>query len=176
MKSKIPAIAMAAVSLAVLGGIAPAAQDRFTLTVPNGLGFAEFRGYETWQDVAVSATDNGIKAILANPATINAYREGVPGNGKPFPGGSMIAKIERTRRENLQSPYSAAVPGTLKSVSFIEKDSKRFSQTRGWAYAQFSYDAASNAFKPSVTGTECGYACRTGVAATDYIFTAYPPR
>lgn len=105
MKSKIPTIVMAAVSLAVLGGIVPAEQDRSTLTVPNGLGFAEFRGYETWQGVAVSAADNGIKAMLANPAMINAYREGVPGNGKPFPDGSMIAKIGWTQRKNPQSPY-----------------------------------------------------------------------
>jgi hypothetical protein len=142
--------------------------------VPNGLGFAKFRGYEAWQDVAVSAADNGIKAIRANPAMINAYREGVPGIGQPFPDGSMIAKIEWTQRENPQSPYSATVPGTLKSISFIEKDSKRFPRTHGWAYAQFSYDAASNTFKPSVTGTECGYACHTRVAAKDYIFTACP--
>jgi len=33
--------------LAVLGGMAIAAQDRFTLKVPNGLAFSEFRGYET---------------------------------------------------------------------------------------------------------------------------------
>jgi hypothetical protein len=31
--------------------------------------------------------------ILANPVMINAYRAGVPGNGKPFPDGSKMAKI-----------------------------------------------------------------------------------
>jgi hypothetical protein len=41
------------------------------------------------------------------------------------------------------SPYSVEVPNTLKSVSFIEKDLKRFPDTNGWGYAQFSYDAAS---------------------------------
>jgi hypothetical protein len=41
------------------------------------------------------------------------------------------------------SPYSVEVPNTLKSVSFIEEDLKRFSDTNGWGYAQFSYDAAS---------------------------------
>jgi hypothetical protein len=25
------------------------AQERFTLTAPNGIAFSEFRGYETWQ-------------------------------------------------------------------------------------------------------------------------------
>jgi hypothetical protein len=38
-----------------------AAQDRFTLKSPNGIVFPEFRGYETWQNVAQSQTNNGIK-------------------------------------------------------------------------------------------------------------------
>ncbi len=56
--------------------------------------FSEVRGYETSQDVAVRHTEVGIKAILGNPVMINAYKEGIPGNGKPFPEGSMIVKIE----------------------------------------------------------------------------------
>jgi hypothetical protein len=171
-----PTIAIVVVMVAVVGSVALAAQDRFALKVPNGLAFSEFRGYETWQDVAVSATDGGIKVILANPAMINAYRAGVPGNSKLFPDGSMTAKIEWAQQKNPESPYSVTVPGVLKSVSFIEKDSKRFPETNGWAFAQFTYDAASDTFKPSVSGTACGYACHTAVAKKDYIFTAYPLR
>jgi hypothetical protein len=164
------------VLLAVLGSMALAAQDRFTLQVPNGLAFSEFRGYETWQDVAVSQTDNGLKVIAANDAMIDAYRQGIPGNGKPFPEGSKIVKIEWSSKKNPESPYFVMVPDTLKSVSFIEKDAKRFPDTNGWAYAQFLYDAASDTFKPNGNGAQCGYACHTTVAAKDYIFTAYPRR
>ena len=35
----------------------------------------------------------GSRAILANPVVINAYQAGIPGNGKPFPDGSKMAKI-----------------------------------------------------------------------------------
>jgi hypothetical protein len=42
MKSKISAIVMAAVSLTVLGGIAPAAQNKFTLTCRMGSGLPSF--------------------------------------------------------------------------------------------------------------------------------------
>jgi hypothetical protein len=35
------------------------------------------------------------------------------------------------------SPYFVELPDTLKSVSFVEKDSKRFPNTSGWGYAQF---------------------------------------
>jgi hypothetical protein len=173
------AIVIIASLLAVLGSMALAAQDRFTVKVPNGLAFSEFRGYDTWQDVAVSETEEGIKAILANQVMINAYRKGIPGNGKPFPEGSKIVKIEWMKKKNAASPYFVEIPDTLKSVSFIEKNSKRFPDTHGWAYAQFAYDAASDTFKPSSlsqSGAQCGYACHTKVATQDYIFTAYPKR
>jgi hypothetical protein len=170
------AISIIVVLLAVLASMALAAQDRFTLKVPNGLAFSEFKGYEAWQDVAVSQTENGLKVIAANNAMINAYRQGVPGNGKPFPEGSKIVKIEWSSKKNPESPYFVMVPDTLKSVSFIEKDTRRFPDTNGWAYAQFLYDAASDTFKPNGDDAKCGYACHTTVAAKDYIFTAYPRR
>ena len=88
----------------------------------------------------------------------------------------MIVKIEWVKKKNPVSPYFVEVPDTLKTLSFIEKDSKRFPNTHGWAYAKFDYDAGSKTFKPSVTGPTCGYACHTRVASRDYIFTAYPLR
>ncbi|HTW68844.1 MAG TPA: hypothetical protein VME47_03055, partial [Acetobacteraceae bacterium] len=53
-----PAVAVVAV-LAAAGGIALAAQDKYSLRVPGGLSFSEFRGYEAWQTIAVS--QNGDK-------------------------------------------------------------------------------------------------------------------
>lgn len=49
-------------------------------------------------------------AILANPAMIEAYRAGVPGNSKPFIDGSRIAKIhwkpkKSANQQNLSSPF-----------------------------------------------------------------------
>jgi hypothetical protein len=172
-------IAMIAIVMAVpavLGGLALAAQDRYALKVPNGLAFSDFRGYDTWQPVAVSQTEKGMKLIAANDAMINAYRGGIPGNGKLFPNGSKIVKIEWTFKKNAQSPYFVNIPDTLKSISFIEKDSEKFPGTHGWAYAQFEYDAGSETLKPSVQGAECGYACHSKVAAQDYTYTAYPKR
>jgi hypothetical protein len=165
-----------AVSLAAVGGMALAAQDRYTLKVPNGLAFSEFRGYENWRDVAVSQTENGLKVIAANSPMINAYRSGIPGNGKHFPEGSKIVKIEWTSKKSAESPYFVMVPDNLKSVSFIEKDTKRFPNSGGWGYAQFQYDAAAETFTPVGTDAACGHACHTAVKAKDYIFTAYPRR
>ena len=41
-----------------------------------------------------SVTNEKVMAvILANPVMIKAYQSGIPGNGKPFPDGSRMAKI-----------------------------------------------------------------------------------
>ena len=50
-------IVIIAVVLAVLGGRAISAQDKYTVQVPNGLRFSEFRGYEDWPVIAIS--ENG---------------------------------------------------------------------------------------------------------------------
>ena len=82
--------------IVVVGGWAIAAQDKYTVKVPNGLAFSEFRGYEAWQVVSISQDGSLIAAILANPVMIKAYLAGVPGNGKPFPDGAKMAKTKRT--------------------------------------------------------------------------------
>lgn len=177
----LPAIVVVA-SLAVLAGAALAAQNRSTLKVPNGLAFSEFKGYENWQYVAVSQTETSVKIIAANPVMIKAYRQGVPGNGKPFPEGSKVVKIEWLFKKNTEAPYSVNVPDTLKTLAFMEKDSKRFPNTHGWAWADFLNDPATDTLAPTGsppqngTGATCGFSCHTAVAAKDYIFTAYPER
>jgi len=179
MSKCILAFSISAVSLFILGGTASTQQDRYTLKVPDGLAFSEFRGYDTWQDVAPSATEGSIKSILANPTMMNAYKQGIAANGKSFPDGSKIVKIEWVKKKNPLSPYFVEVPDTLESLAFIEKDSKRFPDTHGWAYAKWDYDPISGTFKPdalSTSGHTCGYACHTAVQATDYIFTAYSKR
>jgi hypothetical protein len=177
MKVNAKAARMMIVSVpAVLGGVALAAQDKYTVQVPNGLAFSEFRGYEDWQTVAVSQTGNMIEVILANPVMINAYRSGVPGNGTHFPDGSKIAKIHWTAIKSAEAPAPTTVSDALHDVDFIAKDSKRFPNSNGWGYAQFNYNAASDTFMPEGSGTGCGAACHTIVAAKDYIFTAYGKR
>jgi Cytochrome P460 len=158
---KFRSIAMiAAISsiLAAMGGwaiVAQEKQDKHTLKVPGGLAFSEFKGYEDWQAVGPSLTDAAkvIRLILANPVMINAYKKGIPGNGKPFPDGSKIAKIEWRPKKLTDPPFSVntpdTVPGDLVEVEFIEKDSKRFPDTHGWGYGMFDYDAASGKFTPA---------------------------
>jgi hypothetical protein len=169
-----------AVSVATVGTMALAAQDRYSLTIPGGgLSWSDFRGYENWENVSVSQTEMSLKVIAANDVMMKAFRDGLPADGKLFPDGSKVTKIEWSFKKNPVSPYFVQVPDTLKTVAFIEKDTKRFPNTHGWAYAQWAYDAATDTFKPSeldLSGSECGFACHTKVSKQDYIFTAYPKR
>jgi hypothetical protein len=75
-------IGVAAVWLAVLGGLTISAQDsgenKYTVKVPGGLAFSEFKGYETWQAISLSRSGKVVAVILGNPAMIdmeNAERQ-----------------------------------------------------------------------------------------------------
>ena len=169
---------------ALVGGAATSAQDKYTVQVPNGLAFSEFRGYEDWQVVAVSQSGDLIEVIVGNPSMIDAYKEGVPGNGKAFPDGARMAKIHWNPKKQETYPGQPTVPGTQHDVDFMVKDSKRFADSGGWGYGAFEYDTASDTFKPATTADEppqehdakCGYACHTVVQNRDYVFTEYGKR
>src|SRR2546427_8872396 len=151
MKSKgIPAVVIIAVSLAVSGSMARAAQDKYTVKVPNGLAFAEFRGYEGWQTVSISHNEKVMAVILANPVMINAYKSGIPGNGKPFPDGSKMAKVHWNPKK-LEALPTATVPASLHDVDFMVKDSKRFADSGGWGWGALKDNAASETFTSAST-------------------------
>ena len=156
------------------------AEDKYALKEPNGISFSEIKGYESWQVVAPSyRTDQKeVRIILADDTMIRAYKNGIPGNGKPFPDGSKIVKIGWSQRENPKFP-PALEPDVLKRVEFIIKDSARFPQTGGWGYARFIYDPKTGTFssygKEASFAMEC-YGCHTLVKEKDFIFTNYPIR
>jgi hypothetical protein len=178
------AILIIATMVAVLGGRAISAQDKYTLQVPGGLAFADFKGYEDWSVIAISENGGKIAVIMGNPVMIDAYKEGVPGNGKPFPDGARMAKIHWIPKKQEAYPGQPMVPGTQHDVDFMVKDSKRFADSGGWGYAEFEYDAASASFRPGNETDEppqehdakCGFACHTVVENRDYVFTDYGSR
>jgi len=151
--------------------------------VPGGLAFAEFRGYESWEVIAISSNDKLVSVILGNPEMIQAYKDGIPGNGKPFPDGARMAKIHWLPKKN---PFfkDTTIPGAQHDVDFMVKDSKRFANSGGWGWAAFNYDAASGTFAPATTAdrppqghdAKCGLACHTLVKSKDYVFTEFPTR
>lgn len=162
---------------------AQSAADKYTVMVPNGLAFNDFRGYENWQVIAISQNEKLIAAILGNPVMIDAYNAGIPDNGEPFPDGARMAKIHWIPEKSEYFP-DTTIPGAQHDVDFMVKDSQRFADSGGWGYAMFKYDAASDTFTPGTPADQppqandakCGFACHTLVKSRDYVFTRYGHR
>ncbi len=158
-------------------------QDKYSLKVPGGLAFSEFKGYEGWQTIAMSRNEKTMAVIVGNPEMIAAYQAGIPGNGKPFPDGAKMAKIHWSQKQS-EYPGTPSVPAAQTDVDFMVKDSKRFADGGGWGYAVFVYDAASQTFSPGTmentppqgNDAKCGVACHTIVKSRDYVFTEYAHR
>jgi hypothetical protein len=152
-------------------------QDKYSLKSPSGVPFSDFRGYEDWSVVSTAKTDV-LKAIVANPAMIKAYKAGIPGGGQTFPEGSKIVKIQWKTKKSTEAPFVVDVPDVLAQVFVMEKDTKRFPKNGGgWGYAVFNYDAASDKFSPDPKSpSDCGNACHTAVKGKDYIFHPYQKR
>ena len=179
-KSKLT-IAIAAAVLAVLGVTViyaqDHAQDKYSLKSPSGIAFSDFVGYEDWAVVSSARTDEVLKVIVANPTMIKSYKAGVPGNGQPFPDGSMIVKLQWKPKKSTEAQFAVDVPDVFKQAFVMEKDSKRFPKSGGWGYAVFNYDAASDQFTADPKSlSDCGNACHTAVKAKDYIFHPYQKR
>jgi|SRR5579862_6153798 len=176
-------IATAVAALAALGAVALFAQGynkdnaKYSLKSPSGIAFSDFRGYEDWSTVSSAHTDERLKVIVGNPAMIKAYQSGIPGNGQPFPDGSMIVKLQWKPKKSTEAPFVVDVPDVFVEAFVMEKDSKRFPKSAGWGYAVFNYDAASDKFTPDPKAlSDCGNACHTAVKAKDYIFHPYQKR
>jgi hypothetical protein len=157
---------------------------KYAVKVTGGLSFAEFKGYEDWSAIAMSENGGMVSVILGNPAMIKAYKEGIPGNGEPFPDGAKMAKVHWKLRKNDTAPGQPTQPGALDNIDFMMKDSKRFADGGGWGYAFFKYDNASDTFSPATLAdrppqandAKCGVACHTAAKTKDYVFTEYGKR
>jgi hypothetical protein len=177
------ACAALAMSLTVANSAAPAKPDKYSVKVPGGLAFSEFRGYETWEVVSMSSTEKAVAVTMGNPAMIAAFKSGYPANGKVAPDGARMAKIHWNPKKQQFFP-NATVPGAQQNVDFMVKDSKRFADSGGWGYAVFDYDAATDTFTPGTLAgsppqgndAKCGFACHTVAKSRDYVFTDYGHR
>jgi hypothetical protein len=172
---KIGATALAA--FAILVATAVYAQDKYALKSPSGIAFSDFKGYEDWALVSSARTDEVLKVIVASQSMITAYKAGVPGNGQPFPEGSMIVKLQWKPKKSTEAPFVVDVPDVFAQAFVMEKDSKRFPKSGGWGYAVFNYEAASDKFTADPKSlSDCGNACHTAVKGKDYIFHPYEKR
>ncbi len=134
-------------------------------------------GYRDWKLVSVAheaGNLNDIRAILGNDAAIKAYREGK----LPFPDGAIIARIAWSyvpseENNKVFGRDQSFVPGAAPEwyLQFMVKDSKKYSATGGWGYAQFNKDG-----KPADEAKlKTCFPCHVPVKDRDYLFTRYTP-
>src|SRR3954471_9001893 len=103
---------------AIFGGLALYAQDKYTVKVPGGLAFDEFRGYEAWQAISLSRNEKVVAMTLGNPVMLDACGAGISDNGKPLPDGAKRGKIQWAPKQNEFFP-DATVRGKLVNVDFM---------------------------------------------------------
>ena len=159
-------------------------QDRYTLKVPGGLAFSEFKGYENWEVIAASQHGETIAVIVGNPEIINAFKSGIPGNGKPFPDGSRMAKIHWNAKVNPGLPGSPADARESARCRFHGEGQQavprgpRVGLWRVRARSCFQHIQGRNTSDkpPQEHDAKCGVECHEAAQNRDYVFTQFMPK
>jgi hypothetical protein len=56
---------------------------------------------------------------------ITAYKAGVPGNGQPFPDGSMIVKLQWKQKKSTEAPFVVDVPDVFTQAFAYLRDGRK---------------------------------------------------
>src|SRR5262245_21689618 len=158
------------------GGEAGAASD---ITLPHG--------YRDWALISVATVGgpvNDMRAKLGNDVAVRAFRDGE----LPFPDGTIIARLawsRTTSEENnttlrpilergvgpdaaQKTSAESFVAGAPTNVQLMVKDSKKYSATGGWGFAQFTDGKADGG--PAL---KTCFSCHAPAKDRDFVFTRY---
>jgi hypothetical protein len=173
-------------AVVVLGGaaayLAPASSQADGEAAPI-YGITIPARYRDWRLISVNhlAGAGGnlkqVRAQLGNDIAIEAFRAGK----LPFPDGTIIAALhwnEASSDENdkvLAIGFPGAglqsfVAGSAVNVQFMVKDSKKYSESGGWGFADFANGKPGD----EALHKTC-YACHLPAKDRDFIFTRYAP-
>ena len=169
-------VAIAAVAGAVVGVVVSSARASghadeaaapiFGIKIPPG--------YRDWKLISVAheaGNNNDLRAVLGNDVAIKTYREGK----LPFPDGAIIARLAWSydpseENNKVFGRVQSFVAGPPINVQFMVKDSRKYSATGGWGFAQFKDGKPDGEAK---LGT-C-FPCHVPVKARDFVYTRYAP-
>jgi len=145
-------------------------------------------GYRDWPLVSVARVGgpvNDIRAKLGNDVAIRAFRAGT----NPFPDGTVIARLawrqvtsdennavfrsamlaQRLSPDVIQKVLSeSSVAGPPTNVQFMIKDSKKYTSTGGWGFAQFTDGKPDG----EAVHKTC-FPCHAPAKDRDFVFTHY---
>ena len=137
-------------------------------------------GYRDWKVIAadnllVPGKFDQVRVQLGNEIAIKAFKEGT----LPFPDGTIIAAIHWNRvpsefnNKVLAGEFPGAqsfVVGSRANVQFMVKDSKKYAESAGWGFADFTGE------KPADKAMhETCFPCHAPAKDHDYVFTHYAP-
>ena len=174
---------LTAVTAAIAGGIlyvvsASGQADENTAPI---YGIKIPSGYRDWRLISVKqlagTSIKQLRAQLGNDIAIAAFRDGII----PFPDGSIIAALHWTEAtSDLDNQVLAAgfpgaglqsvFAGSAVNVQFMVKDSKKYSASGGWGYADFTNGKPSD----RALHEKC-FPCHVPAKDHDYVFTHYAP-
>jgi hypothetical protein len=140
-------------------------------------------GYRDWRLISVKQLTGAggklkqLRAELGNDIAVTAFREGK----LPFPDGSIIAALHwnEDSSDADNQVLAAGFPGLgLKStfagspvnVQFMVKDSKKYAESGGWGFADFTSGKPGN----EALHKTC-FPCHVPAKDHDYVFTRYAP-
>jgi hypothetical protein len=129
-------------------------------------------GYREWSliNVAHEAGDlDDLRAVLGNAVAVKAFQDGT----LPFPDGAIIARLAW---KYVSSPENNAafgrpqsfVTGAPTNIEFMVKDSKKYAETGGWGFAQFT-----NGKPDSEALHRTCFGCHQPASGNDLVFTYY---
>ena len=148
-------VSLTVAMLAVSGGRAIYAQDtaqaKYTVQVPNGLAFSEFRGYESWQTVSISGSR--MAKIHWNPKKLETF----PGTMVPGTLHDLDFMVKDSKR-------------------FADSGGWGWAAFKYDAASDTFTPATTADQPPQGNDAKCGLACHTIVRTRDYVFTDYGKR
>jgi hypothetical protein len=148
------------------GGTDPEASPIYGVKIPVG--------YRDWTLVNVgheAANLNDFRVVLGNDIAIKAFRDGT----RPFPDGAMIARlawkyVPSAENNAVFGREQSFVTGAPTNLEFMVKDSKKYTATSGWGFAQFTDG------KPDSEALhETCFSCHAPAKGNDYLFAHYAP-
>jgi hypothetical protein len=131
-------------------------------------------GYRDWKLISVAheeGNNNDLRAVLGNDVAIKAYREGK----LPFPDGAIIARlawsyVPSEENDKVFGRAQSFVAGAPINLQLMVKDSKKYSATGGWGFAQFKEGKPADE-----TLLKTCFPCHQPSKAQDLVFTHYAP-
>jgi len=154
-------------SLAPVSGHADEdASPIYGVTIPHG--------YRDWKLISVTHEEgdfNQLRAQLGNDIAIKAYQEGK----LPFPDGSIIVALHWKRvpsddDNKVFGKVQAFVAGSPVNMQVMVKDSKKYSATGGWGFADFTDSKPADQAKHKTC-----FPCHQPAKDRDFVFTRYAP-